>query len=680
MKRNRLKSGQSWKSIFLSNFRLIFRSNPKSADTCLAVVERFHQMETSKGIFTTIKYFKEVERYVRMTYLQQNPTFNHDYSWTKMDCNGMPLFLKVNHNFKADPEYNRAVLSALGYYKLYSLSPDETVINGITESGSMNLCSNLLDEIETFSEKFFKERGISPFLPSDSLPIYATTKAGASGPSAMGETSIVDSRSIVDLGIYDKILNILPYIYTKNRVEQFKDIFSKTLSQFKYTFKYRPKNSRIHLLSEGGGKTRAICIPDIWTQSTLKPIHEFLMNSLKKMPNDGTFSHSAIAERVRVQTNRHGLYCYDLKSATDRFPLEVQKRVLKPLLGSLVEGWSSLISERDFSYKKRLIRYAVGQPMGMLSSWAAFSISHHVIINFCKKDKSFYAVIGDDMVLESKEAAERYSSLLDQLEVKISDEKSLLPKDGTKVAEIAKRYFRDGFDISPIPPRVLLESTKSVEGFCEFREVLASRTNYRSSGKPGLDWSETLTLLWKHNKDSDSEAAQALVTCPTFLPAFTGQERKPTPITGLSDLWDISKERLIINLWDRFILNETATRLSTNQVILRSSGMGSVRPGPTEIGNTPLIQEYLDTKRIELLRIGRLYAGIYVDEEGDSFEPSPQQTLQYLLSEPDPYSPKDFQEKRRIRRKRSLELIQKFWIQNRRVISPPRPIQTNESL
>jgi len=174
------------------------------------------------------------------------------------------------------------------------------------------------------------------------------------------------------------------------------------------------------------------------------------------------------------------MYCFDLKSATDRFPLEIQKEVLRPLLGDLTDAWSSLMTERDFSYKDKKMRYAVGQPMGMLSSWAAFSVTHHVIINYCKKDKSPYAMIGDDMAISSKEGARRYENFMSTIGVEISKGKSLQPIGNTKVAEIAKRQFVSGVEISPIPPRVLIESSKTLEGFIEFLEVLSSRTdNFR---------------------------------------------------------------------------------------------------------------------------------------------------------------------------------------------------------
>lgn len=671
---NKNNKVQPWKSLFLANFSSLFGSNPKMVKLCSDVLDQFHNVVKHHGLTMAIRYFKELERHTRMCMLGQVSVLKLPI-WTKLrKGNGLPLYFKDLKIFELEDQYCSAVLTALGYYRLYNLSPDESVISRITDGPSHSIPIDLLDDIESFSRTFFRERGINQYQLVDSLPFYATTKAGAHGASAMGVTSISDAKSVDQLSIRVILEKVLPQIYTPKFVKEFWDVFDKSLNQFKFSFKYRPFTSRIHLLAEAGGKTRAICIPDIWTQSALKPIHQYLMNVLKRMPNDGTFSHSALAEKVKAFTNRHSLFCYDLTAATDRFPLEVQKRVLKPLLGDLVEGWSDLISERDFKYKDKLIRYGVGQPMGMLSSWAAFTISHHVIINYAKKDKSFYAVIGDDMVLHKRRAAEKYLELLRIFGVEYSAEKSLTPSNICNSAEIAKRYFRNGIEISPIPPRVLLESTKNLEGFLEFLEVLASRTN-RFRGFPGLDWSVALSTLWKHNVDCDNELAQVVLTCPIngYFPFLDNNQDGLKLLSELSDRWDRSKILLITRLLERFVLDEAVRQLNDNKLVLKLSGLPLGRPA-SAITVSPIVEAYLQQKLQVLSKQIKLYIGTYVDEEGDSFEPSAPQLLEFLLSEPDPLSPQDFLEKRKIRRKRGLGLIQKFWTENKRMISPQIPL------
>lgn len=663
-----MRRARPWKSIFLQNVHSVFRSNSEVSKLCLNVTEHFHNLCKHCGMPYAIKTHKEIERHVRMCMLSQESKIGTG-KWIKCKHN-LPLFLKLDPNrLMVDDWYSQEVLTSLGYYKLFSLPPDDTVIKSITDGPSHNLCDIELDKIEAFAYKFFKQRNITPFVKVKTSPIYGTTKAGAHGAPAMGASSIHDALDILRLSIKSKIDEILPLVYEEEQVKLFQTIFDKSLDHIKSCkLNQRPYSARLHLISEGGGKTRAVCIPDIWTQSVLKPIHLYLMNVLRRMPCDGTFSHPALARRVKAFTNHHGLFCYDLTTATDRFPLEVQKRILKPLMGDLIEGWSDLIVNRDIKYKKEFLRYGVGQPMGMLTSWAAFTISHHIIINYCKNDKSFYAVIGDDMVLHNEKAALKYRQVMSDLGVDISESKTLIPNQVSNTAEIAKRYFRNGNDISPIPPRVLLESSKNLSGFFEFIEVLASRTgNFQDF--PGLSWSETLSRVWKQNRDSESEAARAVLTCPMndYFPFLKRNQKAIALLTEVTSPWDRSKDPMIKNSFDRFILDETVRQLNGNKLVLKASGMPPSRPGPNEPRISPLIESYLSQKEKDMTKYVRLYVGTYIDEEGDSFEPTPQNLLEYLLSEPDPLSPKDFQEKRKIRRTRSLNLIERFWKENSRI-------------
>ena len=91
-------------------------------------------------------------------------------------------------------------------------------------------------------------------------------------------------------------------------------------------------------------------------------------------------------------------------------PVDLQQKVLEKLLGEdLSTLWKTLLVDREFNYPGGQLRYAVGQPMGMLSSWAAMAITHHAIMNYCHK--GFYGVIGDDMAIASKNGTEKYEEI-----------------------------------------------------------------------------------------------------------------------------------------------------------------------------------------------------------------------------------------------------------------------------
>jgi len=114
------------------------------------------------------------------------------------------------------------------------------------------------------------------------------------------------------------------------------------------------------------------------------------------------------------------------------------------------------MTERDFQTPdKRTVRWAVGQPLGFYSSWAAFALTHHAIIEFCAFQegiKSFrdYAVLGDDVVIWNSAVAARYEVAIDGLSVMINQTKTISSQTGIPRVEFAKRLFYKGTEISGI--------------------------------------------------------------------------------------------------------------------------------------------------------------------------------------------------------------------------------------
>jgi hypothetical protein len=77
---------------------------------------------------------------------------------------------------------------------------------------------------------------------------------------------------------------------------------------------------------EAAGKVRVFAMVDSWTQTILSPVHRYLSDLLKQIPNDGTSSHLAAFERVRLRSQEFGCsYGYDLSAATDRLPYLYRK-------------------------------------------------------------------------------------------------------------------------------------------------------------------------------------------------------------------------------------------------------------------------------------------------------------------------------------------------------------------
>ncbi|XLT13593.1 hypothetical protein HN51_059283, partial [Arachis hypogaea] len=88
-----------------------------------------------------------------------------------------------------------------------------------------------------------------------------------------------------------------------------------------------PVTGRLGQTIEGGGKRRIFAMGNYvnLNQRLLKPVHDWLMQVLRRIPMDGTFAftklrwnqHKPLDRLVGNQT----CYSFDLKSATDRWPV-----------------------------------------------------------------------------------------------------------------------------------------------------------------------------------------------------------------------------------------------------------------------------------------------------------------------------------------------------------------------
>lgn len=165
---------------------------------------------------------------------------------------------------------------------------------------------------------------------------------------------------------------------------------------------------------------------------------------------------------------KHKFYSLDLSAATDRLPIDLQRELLRPLIGDLPASlWVSILVDRSYvaryavrdgnvvqggEPRKRTCRYAAGQPMGALSSWAMLAMTHHAIVQHAhwlayRSPKWFtgYALLGDDIVIGDEKVAKVYLELMRRYDVGINLSKSLIGS----CLEFAKR-FHTREDCSPI--------------------------------------------------------------------------------------------------------------------------------------------------------------------------------------------------------------------------------------
>jgi hypothetical protein len=241
---------------------------------------------------------------------------------------------------------------------------------------------------------------------------------------------------------------------------------------------------RLAFLKEPG-KIRVVAMVSLITQTLLHPVHEWIFQRLRLIPTDGTYNQIKPVEAlIRKLGKDRWIASYDLSAATDRLPISIQVELLKPLLGEkLASLWAYLLVSQPYGLPRKAVKYrrlgtdrvwyAVGQPMGALSSWALLALTHHAIVQLAASrvypEMSgwflLYAVLGDDVVIANRPVAKEYLRIMGSLGVEISSAKSLV--SCTSSLEFAKRTFIRGQDCSPI----------------SLAEVMVARCNLGSLGE-----------------------------------------------------------------------------------------------------------------------------------------------------------------------------------------------------
>jgi hypothetical protein len=220
---------------------------------------------------------------------------------------------------------------------------------------------------------------------------------------------------------------------------------------------------------EEPGKKRIVAMVDIWTQWLLYPLHRFIFDKvLRLIPQDGTFNQAKPVKELLERASKAGrthFWSYDLSAATDRLPISLQVLVLGAFtLESFANTWRALLTERDYRTPKEFgttfgkgstfVRYSVGQPMGAYSSWGMLAWTHHAIVQFAawrvghRSWFTWYAVLGDDIVICDHDVASEYVHLMTEFGVKIGFHKSIISSNSS--LEFAKRFYLKGREVSPL--------------------------------------------------------------------------------------------------------------------------------------------------------------------------------------------------------------------------------------
>ncbi|AMQ67416.1 RNA-dependent RNA polymerase [Cronartium ribicola mitovirus 3] len=219
---------------------------------------------------------------------------------------------------------------------------------------------------------------------------------------------------------------------------------------------------RLAVIPSPEGKSRVIAIGDYWSQNVLFPLHNKIFGLLKRIPQDLTFAQEQGLSKIKKDRD-HSYWSLDLKSATDRFPIELQRRIISYIYGeSYSISWRNLMSRPFYQTisGKSEVTYGAGQPIGIYSSWSVFTLCHHFVL-YCAQRRSIalkkgrYVILGDDIVISDDNLAIEYKKLINLLGVEISEHKTHKSKHSY---EIAKRWITEKGEQSPFPIIPLIQS------------------------------------------------------------------------------------------------------------------------------------------------------------------------------------------------------------------------------
>lgn len=381
-------------------------------------------------------------------------------SFLRSDAENFPRVLKTHKKLlRGSPDEIRASLSVLQLFKLIDAKGQHSLLS-ITNPYLGNLNPEWLETFKETVNEVFPPEDLSSRIPKSGT-LFISGKNGPNGP-AMG-TLHADYSALGDL-LVDQIGKLAALTGNEPLTTLLNEIAKEFPEEVKNP-KRTPAHSRLRVKHEPGGKARVFAILDYFSQSALSPLHTFLMKWLNSNKNDGTSNHSNAACAVREWTkSKRPIWSFDLTTATDRYPVFLQRIVIDAIFGPEIgELWETIITSRDFITPddKETVRFAVGQPLGALSSWAAFSVTHHLHIMTaaklakCTLPFDDYKIIGDDIsILGNAAVAKEYISMMDDIKVPFSIEKSILPEQCEihPVAELAKRVFVNGVEYTPVPP------------------------------------------------------------------------------------------------------------------------------------------------------------------------------------------------------------------------------------
>lgn len=206
-----------------------------------------------------------------------------------------------------------------------------------------------------------------------------------------------------------------------------------------------------HIPKKGTIKRRSIAVPNRFFQAALVPLYAFLQEVQAVLPQDCTFNQNKPVRKITERLSaKEYVGSVDLSQATDNLPYLWFKETFGILferfrdpednVNKSLEFFESMLKD-DWFNGDHLSEWTVGQPLGTLPSFGILSLTHNLIcesIAYELRDfTSPYYVLGDDVVLFSRQVRERYIQIMNEANIPLSLHKSY----EERLVEFAGRVF-----------------------------------------------------------------------------------------------------------------------------------------------------------------------------------------------------------------------------------------------
>lgn len=332
-----------------------------------------------------------------------------------------------------------------------------------------------LSEFREALPSLLKGLRISPSNPKklyENLNFHATSSSGPNSGKTLPDGLIsahLDAIAIInDSNVSWSIKGLSNYIekpeyfeYIQNLSSEFQEFYSKDLCC-----------SRLAALPQPENKVRIVAIIDYFSQNLLLPLHDYLFEVTRKLPNTYVFDQDKGRELVKSFTSDEEAnpQSFDASNFTDRFPWELQECVLEFLTNKEYARWvRHLLINRDFKVpgRKNTVRYGAGQPMGAFSSFPLANLTHSIYAAWKLSSNgedpwTDSAVVGDDIAFRDiSQGSDSYRSGMRHLGVEFSELKGYSSvRKQLRIAEFCKRLYVNGVDKSPISPRLVTKASR----------------------------------------------------------------------------------------------------------------------------------------------------------------------------------------------------------------------------